>query len=64
MKLPIVPPPANCDDCGACCMEQTSPPGYAWLLARSSGQSAWRPDPADVARVGALPEEPRRVLVQ
>jgi hypothetical protein len=58
----------NCDDCGVCCMEQCSPPLYAWILARLEG---WEPggvgfftrdSPEDLARVRALPEELKQGL--
>lgn len=32
MNLPII---ESCDDCGACCMEQGSPPGFADFISPS-----------------------------
>lgn len=48
--LPIL----NCDNCGACCMEQESPPGY--LIILSFGDEAAF-SAADLARYKAMPPE-------
>lgn len=41
----------NCDRCGACCLEQTTPPGYVALLA-----DLW-PVAEDHARLRGMPAE-------
>lgn len=46
-ELPVI---ENCDGCGACCMEQESPPGYLWILLH--GQSD---DPMDLVRFNHIP---------
>jgi uncharacterized protein len=54
-SLPIL----DCDNCGACCMEQGSPPGYTLLLA---GMPVWDKD--DTERFEALPAEALEILRQ
>lgn len=56
-QLPII---SDCGSCGACCLEQGSPPGYLWLL-QLDNHSAW-PDQEDVERVKSLPVEAMRYL--
>lgn len=52
-QLPIL----DCNDCGACCATQCSPPGYVLLLTVSEkDQDEW-PHPEDVARIRSLPAE-------
>ena len=51
-SLPIV---ESCDDCGACCREQESPPGYVMLLASPDMMDAPGPFKADVERLQSLP---------
>lgn len=48
---------ADCDNCGACCREQDSPPGYVAILAGID----W-PDQDDVERVRMMPVELRDEL--
>lgn len=48
MNLPIV---NDCDNCGACCFEQGSPPGYLVIMSGS----AWAP--VDVRRFAKVPAE-------
>lgn len=65
MKEPMLPI-LNCDDCGACCLEQGSPPGYILLLGcRERGESTddW-PDQEDVTRLDELPAAARRLLIE
>jgi hypothetical protein len=50
----------KCDNCGACCFEQGSPPGYLLLLSEGD-HSTW-PDQEDLERVKSLPSEARRRL--
>lgn len=50
--LPVV----SCIGCGACCLEQHSPPGYVGVLS-----GVWT-DPDDVARVNNLPPALRKEL--
>jgi Fe-S-cluster containining protein len=53
MKLPTI---ESCDDCGACCFEQQSPPGYVLLLSNPdylNDESVAE----DAARIKAMPEE-------
>lgn len=54
--LPII---ESCEGCGACCMEQSSPPGYVFILVR--GANSW-PDEEDVERFQNLPPEALREL--
>lgn len=51
IPLPVI---ENCNDCGACCREQCSPPGYVAILLR--GSEFW-PIASDVARFNALPAD-------
>ena len=57
-ELPII----SCDDCGACCFEQGSPPGYLCLLMQPSEQVDW-PDAEDLPRLKTLPEDARAALL-
>jgi uncharacterized protein len=43
-----------CDDCGACCMEQESPPGYVMLLS-SPEMMAEETFREDAERISAMP---------
>lgn len=53
MTIPIL----NCKDCGACCFEQGSPPGYGYLLAANEhGREQW-PDQTDLERIRNLPAD-------
>jgi Fe-S-cluster containining protein len=52
----------NCDNCGACCFEQGSPPGYGFLLHSDMMAVALWPDQADVERVLNLPTEAKAIL--
>ena len=53
----------NCNRCGVCCMEQGSPPGYLFLMhASPNGHADW-PDQEDIARLAALPQEAKDVIV-
>ena len=45
----------NCTDCGVCCMEQGSPPGYVYI---HNGGVDW-PDEEDVERFNQLPTKAR-----
>lgn len=48
----------TCDNCGACCMEQGSPPGYLYLLSCPElDREHWPKHEEDVARLAALPPE-------
>lgn len=49
----------TCDNCGACCREQESPPGYVAILCGMD----W-PDSDDVERVRSMPVELRAGLRQ
>ena len=51
-NLPIID---TCDDCGACCLTQKSPPGYAMLLADPTLQDDPGPFAEDVVRLRSLP---------
>lgn len=51
----------NCDDCGACCMAQCSPPGYLLLLCQPQRAHEW-PDQEDVERVKHLPHAARLAI--
>jgi Fe-S-cluster containining protein len=55
--LPIID---SCNDCGACCMEQGSPPGYAAVIFNSEGWPKWT---GDHDRVSRLPEDVRQSLL-
>lgn len=46
----------SCDGCSACCMEQSSPPGYVAVLSDYWG------DEEDIERVRHLPGEAMSVL--
>lgn len=48
----------TCENCCACCMEQSSPPGYVVLLTNSD---AW-PDERDAQRLLHAPPEAKRIL--
>ena len=52
----------NCDNCGACCFEQGSPPGYT-LLMDGREHPDW-PDQVDLIRVATLPRAARKRLNQ
>lgn len=51
----------NCYNCGACCMEQCSPPGYLLLLQQPDKAYQW-PDRDDLDRVGNLPAQALRAI--
>ncbi len=53
-QLPII---ETCDECGACCMEQESPPGYAMLLNSPDMMENAELFEEDVARLRSLPDE-------
>ncbi len=54
MRLPVL----NCDGCIGCCLEQSSPPGYAALLPeRPDRADAARADPQQARWFAAAPEE-------
>ena len=55
IELPVI---KSCEGCGACCMEQSSPPGYAVL--QSLGGS-W-PEAEDWERFKRLPTKARVIL--
>jgi Fe-S-cluster containining protein len=44
----------TCDNCGACCIAQCSPPGYLLLICQPQRSDEW-PDKEDVERVKRLP---------
>lgn len=50
--------PDQCDNCGACCMEQGSPPGYLFILRAGE----W-PVEEDIERVKRLPEQAAKELI-
>ena len=58
----------TCEGCGACCLEQESPPLYLWILdrleGRDNGDIAFheKHNPGDLARVRVLPEELKQEL--
>lgn len=52
-SLPII---ESCEGCGACCLEQSSPPGYVAMMA--NGVEAW-PDETDHERFQSLPQMAR-----
>ncbi len=55
-KKPELPVIDSCDGCGACCLEQNSPPGYLYiLLHRDECMSG--PFAEDVERVDLLPQQ-------
>lgn len=49
MHLPIL----NCDNCGVCCMEQESPPGYLAMLTIGEAYPASQ---ADWDRLAGMPD--------
>jgi len=53
-ELPII---ESCDNCGACCFEQQSPPGYVMLLSQPDFADDPGPFEDDVERLLQLPEE-------
>ena len=57
MRLSVV----SCDGCGACCTDQQVPPDYMGLLLRPDDHLP--EDSDDLARLAALPEAARSVLV-
>lgn len=50
----------NCNNCGACCFEQGSPPGYAVVVLNPQDWPEWT---GDHARVAALPDDARAELL-
>lgn len=52
----------NCDNCGACCMEQGSPPGYITLLTSPVSQRCDWPGEGDAERITHLPAEALRAI--
>ena len=58
-ELPVL----SCDNCGACCETQCSPPGYVLLLTNPHLRVSW-PEPMDVYRLGSLPEPARISLIE
>lgn len=61
MQLPVV---TSCDHCGACCMQQSSPPGYLYVLAMTGEDYADSPFAEDAERIKTLPPEAMEVLLQ
>ena len=55
-------PVLSCDDCGACCFEQGSPPGYLGLMNGVLSRDEW-PDEDDIPRLDSMPDEARAVLL-
>jgi uncharacterized protein len=56
-------PILNCDNCGACCFEQGSPPGYLMFLDPVPPWAAEIPaDDEDRLRFARLPAEAKAVL--
>ena len=51
--LPII---ESCENCGACCFEQQSPPGFAMLLSQPHLAEGDSPFAEDFERLQALPE--------
>ena len=51
--LPIL---ESCDGCGACCLEQSSPPGYLLLICNPDYSEF---EPENAARLAALPAKAR-----
>lgn len=56
VDLPII---ESCDDCGACCLEMNSPPGYVVFYAE---RPCWPKDTGDHERFARLPAEAKRLL--
>ncbi len=56
IELPVI---ESCEGCGACCLEQNSPPGYAVL--QSLGAGGW-PEAEDWERFKRLPTKARVIL--
>jgi Fe-S-cluster containining protein len=52
----------NCDNCGVCCFEQGSPPGYL-LLLDGRDHPDW-PDQEDIERVKHLPPQARAHILR
>jgi Fe-S-cluster containining protein len=50
----------NCENCGACCMEQNTPPGYLVVIFNPAN---WPVEFGDHDRVTQLPEEARAAIV-
>jgi len=50
---------SNCDNCGACCMAQTTPPGYVAVLY---DYRSW-PDEEDKERCQEMPREARAAIL-
>lgn len=60
MDLPVI---ESCDGCGACCMEQESPPGYVMLIAQPQlGKGKRNQFRDDVKRLKHLPKAARQEL--
>lgn len=53
-------PITNCNNCGACCFEQGSPPGYSTVILNPENWPQWT---GDHARVAALPDDARASLL-
>lgn len=58
-QLPIINPVTSCDDCGACCTEIGTPPGYIAVLLTPE---RWPEDSGDHERVAQLPLRARLLL--
>lgn len=52
--LPVI---ESCDGCGACCMQQSSPPGYLYILSAPEHLAEYGPFAEDAERVRSLPPE-------
>ena len=60
-ELPVI---QSCDGCGACCMEQSSPPGYVAILARPDEDFADSPFSEDAERLRRMPMKIKATLLR
>jgi len=50
----------NCDDCGACCAEMNTPPGYSAVLFNPT---FWPAEYGDHERVASLPLDAKQAIL-
>lgn len=53
-SLPVID---TCDGCGACCMQQSSPPGYLMILAQPDADWTDGPFAEDAERIKSIPPD-------
>lgn len=59
VELPVL---ENCDDCGACCMEQGSPPGYLMIVTGKYNVNDGSIGEDDLSRFILTPYDAKRAI--